>query len=277
MFIPSTDDEKRGYPPYAKSRENLKVNNETLTLPLNDNGNLNLSEGNPYNVNGDLDSAYTKGFYKHKNLDLATNGVMPELAHLIDRGKVAIISNAGNLIEPATKEELLAGTKPSPPFLFAHNHQKSLVLNGIASKLQYTGWAGRVYDLWQGVNGDSVYRLNMGISSNSHLFYGEKTEPLVVDARGPKKYIWNIKRDIYDNFLEIQTGDMFEDLYTKKQKHSFILQDTLYDDWKNKSPSWLSKNAYGGELFSYPSNSELQQNKVKASSYLLEKLEAVAK
>ena len=277
MFIPSIDDENKGYPAYEKGRENLKVNNTPLTLPLNDEGNLDLSGGNPYNVDGDLDSAYTKGFYTHNGFDLATNAIMPELAHLINKGKVAILSNAGNLIEPATKEELLSGTKQSPPFLFAHNHQKTLALNGIASKLQYTGWAGRVYDLWQGVNGQSVYRLNIAINSNSHLFYGEKTEPLVVDASGPKKYGWSIKREIYDNFLEIQTGDIFKDLYTKKQKHSFTLQDVLYDDWKNKSPEWKSKNAYGGELFSSPTDKQLQQNDVKAATSLLKNLEAVAK
>ena len=277
MFIPSTNNEKTGYPPYARGRENLKVDNKELTLPLDNDGNLDLSSGNPYNVDGDLDSAYTKGFYKHSGLDLATNGVMPELAHLIDKGKVAIIANAGNLIEPATKEELKSGIKPTPPFLFAHNHQKTLTLNGIASQLKYTGWAGRVYDEWQGVNGDSVYRLNMGIGSNSHIFYADKTEPLVVSSSGPKRYEWSIKRDIYNNLLDIQTNDIFKDLYSKKQKHSFILQDVLYNDWKNKRPQWSSKNAYGDELFSYPDSSKLQQNKIKATSSLLKKLKAVAR
>ena len=277
MFIPSSDDEKTGYPPYARGRENLKVANNPLTLPLDSNGNLNLSSGNPYNVDGDLNSAYTKGFYKHKGLDLATNGIMPELAHLVDRGKVAILSNTGNLIEPATKEELLSGAKKKPPFLFAHNHQTTLVCNGIASKIQYTGWAGRVYDAWQGINGDSLYRLNMGIGANSHMFYGDKTEPLVISAKGPSKYMWNIKRGIYNDLLDIETGDIFEDLYTSKQKHSFTMQDVLYDDWINRKPEWTSTNAYGDELFKYPSSAKLQQNKVKATPHPLEKLKAVAR
>jgi len=277
MFIPSSNDEKSGYPPYARGRENLKVANNPLTLPIDENGDLNLSSGNPYNVSGDLDTAYTKGFYKHKGLDLATNGIMPELAHLVDRGKVAILSNVGNLIEPVTKEELLSGAKPKPPFLFAHNHQTTLMCNGIASKVQYTGWAGRVYDAWQEINGDSLYRLNMGIGANSHMFYGDKTEPLVIGAKSPNRYMWNIKRGIYDDLLEVETGDIFEDLYTKKQKHSFTMQDILYNDWENKSPEWTSTNAYGEELFKYPSDAKLQQNRVKATPYPLDKLKSIAR
>jgi len=88
--------------------------------------------------------------------------------------------------------------------------------------------AGRVYDLWQGINGESLYRLNMGIGANSHMFYGDKTEPLIIHSSGPSKYMWNIKREIYDDLLEVQTGDIFEDLYTNKQKHSFLMQDILY-------------------------------------------------
>jgi len=277
MFIPSSDDDKTGYPPYARGRENIKVNNESLSLTLDDNGNLDLSGGNPYNVDGDLDSAYTKGFYKHDGLELATNGIMPELAHLVDKGKVAIISNAGNLIEPATKSELLSGLKPQPPFLFAHNHQTTLTFNGIASNVQYTGWAGRVYDAWEGVNGDTLYRLNIGIGDNSHLFYGEKTEPLVIDSNGPSRYSSNTKRAIYDDLLNLSTGNIFEDLYTKKQKHSFTMEEKLYNDWENNSPTWRSQNAYGDMIFTYPSNTQLQQNDVEASPYLLQKLESVAK
>jgi len=278
MFIPSSDNEKTGYPPYARGRENLKVKNESLTLPLNSNGDLDLSGGNPYNVDGNLDTAYTKGFYKHKGLDLATNGVMPELAHLINRGKVAILSNVGNLIEPATKQELEDGIKPTPPFLFAHNHQTTLTENGIASKVQFTGWAGRVYDAWQSINGDSIYRLNMGIGSNTHMFYGDETEPLVVGAKGPSKYSIGTRRDIYNDLLDVSNSDIFKDLYSKRQKHSFIMQDILYNDWMNKKPIWSSKNAYGDELFTYPSDKKLQQNSdVKASPYLLDKLKSIAK
>jgi len=278
MFIPSSDDEKTGYPPYSRGRENLKVNNEELTLPLDDNGDLDLTVGNPYNVDSNLETAYTKGFYKHKDLDLATNGIMPELAHLIDKGKVAIVANTGNLIEPATKKEFEDGVKEEPPFLFAHNHQTTLIFNGLAGEIQYTGWAGRIYDAWKNLNGDTLYNMNIAINSNAHLFYGEETEPLVINSSGPSRYATYTKRGIYDDLLNLQGNNIFENLHINKQKHSFDMQDTLWDDWNNNAPVWVSKTAYKEELFRYPDSSVIQQNlDVVADSVTTKSLEAVAK
>ena len=107
MFIPSGEDPQKGYPNYHNIRNNIRVEEKELTLP--NSQELHLTPGNnPYDVRNDLTLAYTKGFYRHEGLDYATNGLMPELAHLINRGKVAIVANCGNLIEPVTKEQLLS-------------------------------------------------------------------------------------------------------------------------------------------------------------------------
>jgi uncharacterized protein (DUF1501 family) len=277
MFIPSSDDEKSGYPSYANIRDTLRVDNNELILPLDDNGNLDLSQGNPYATNNSLPEAYTKGFYKHDGLDVATNGLMPEIAHLVNKGKVAIVANLGNLIEPATKEELRSKTKPLPPFLFAHNHQTKLTMNGIASKLDFTGWAGRVYDNWQNINGGDIYGLNIAINRTEHLFYGAETTPLILSQNGPTEY-FRIKRDMYDNYMDIEKGDKYRRYYNRIKKHSFEMQDTLVDDWQNNSPTWESKNAYGGELFKKPTSEELSQSKpIFADGSLLRQFKAVAK
>ena len=277
MFIPSTDDEKRGYPSYASIRDTLRVENNELTLPLDDDGNLDLSHGNPYATNNSLPEAYTKGFYKHNGLDVATNALMPEIAHLVNRGKVAIVTNLGNLIEPSTKEELKNKTKPLPPFLFAHNHQTKLTMNGVASKLDFTGWAGRVYDNWQTINGGDIYGLNIAINRTEHLFYGAKTTPLILSQNGPTAYS-RLKRDMYDNYIAIAKKDKYRRYYNKIREHSFEMQDTLVDDWKNNAPTWSSKNAYGGELFKEPSSEELSQSKpISADGSLLKQFKAVAK
>ncbi len=84
---------------------------------------------------------------------------MPEIAHLINIGDLAVVTNLGNLEMPSTKEELLNKSKPLPPFLFAHNHQTKLTMNGVASKLDFTGWAGRLADRWIGLNGGDISRL----------------------------------------------------------------------------------------------------------------------
>ena len=283
MFVPSGDDPKTGYSNYANIRDNIRVADRELQLVVDSNGNLDLSGGNPYAAGRDLAKAYTKGFYRHtdsngNDLGYATNAVMPELAHLVDRGKVAIVANCGNLIQPVTKSELSADKRLLPPFLFAHNHQSKLAMNGVASQLDYTGWGGRVADHWLTVNGSGIYGVNMAVRHKSHLFYGDQSSPLFVPANGPTLY-YNIDSDLnnYTEFMNVSRRDVFRKFYNKIRQHSFLYQSTLKGDW-DSSPSFTSSNAYGGTLFSYPGNSALDQaGGRKASDEMLGTMQAVAK
>jgi uncharacterized protein (DUF1501 family) len=277
MFIPSSSDEKKGYPNYARIRDSIRVEDNELSLSTDDDGNLDLSSGNPYASNNSLPEAYTKGMYKHDGLDVATNGLMPEIANLVNQGKIAIVANLGNIEMPATKAELKAKTKPLPPFLFAHNHQTKLAMNGIAGKLDFTGWAGRLADRWISINGGDIYGFNIGIGSSEHLFYGDKTTPLIISSNGPTSY-FRIKRTLANNYMAISKGDKFRRYYNKIREHSFEMQDTIVNDWNNNSPSWSGTNAYGGELFSAPTNEQLSQDKpILADIGMLRSLKAVAR
>ena len=276
MFVPSGSDPLKGYENYAKARDGIKVANQDLAISSNNNL-LDLSAGNPYDMASDLSQAYVKGFYKHTGMDLATNALMPEIAHLVNENKVAIVTNVGNLIEPATKVEFEGKTKNLPPFLFAHNHQTKLAMTGEASLLNYSGWAGRIADNWIDVNGGDIYGMNINVGRSSHLFYGDKTKGLSIKAGGPSSYN-QLKREIYDELLQNQESDKFKKLYQELQQHSFNMQDTIVDDWNNNAPTFSSKNAYGGALFSEPSNSQLKQKKpTLTDTSILKQLKAVAK
>lgn len=279
MFIPSSEDPKKGYPNYHNIRNNIRVEEKELTLP--NSQELHLTPGdNPYDVRNDLTLAYTKGFYRHEGLDYATNGLMPELAHLINRGKVAIVANCGNLIEPVTKEQLLSKKKPRPPFLFAHNQQTKLAFNGEASKLDYSGWAGRVYDHWIRLNPHSIYTMTIGINRGGHLLDGRQTSPLIIGSKGPTKYrLAGNERQMYDEFLSLERRDIFFRLYNTMRRHSFDMQDKIVDDWHNLSPSFDGiTNAYGQPLFSHPDNATLNQTGSNtASMEVLDSLHAVVR
>jgi len=284
MFVPSSSDAKSGYQNYANIRSNIKVSDTELQLPLDSNSNLDLSSGNPYNVDGSLGTAYTSGFYKHNGLDVATNALMPEFAHLVNKGKVAIVANCGNMISPTTKTEYANGSKPKPPFLFAHNHQTKLTLSGEASSLNFSGWAGRVFDKWESVNNGNIYGLNISLSGITHIFEADTTSPLMINPNGPSKYYkieysGNNRRGMYDDFLNLPRRDMFTNLYNKIRKHSFDMQDTIVDDWQNNAPDFSSlQNAYGKELFSKPTDAQLQQKSpIFACTSLLKGLSAAAK
>jgi len=281
-FIPSSSDQKLGYQAYANARETIKVANNPLTLPLN-NGELDLSGSNPYAVSDNLAKGYLKGFYTHDGFDLATNALMPEIAHLVNLGKVAIVANVGNLIMPGTKEEFQSQQKPLPPFLFAHNHQTKLAMTGEASTLNYNGWAGRLFDNWIDVNGGDIYGMNIAVGRSEHLFYGDKTKGLRINPSGPTSYSGfnQDMKNIFNGLNDLEESEMFKRFFKKLKKHSYDMQEVIADDWNNNSPDFSkfsAKNAYGGELFSTPSHAQLQEsNPVLTDTSILKQLKAVAK
>jgi len=283
-FLPVSNDPNKGFDNYYNIRNNIRVEKNELSLPVSE-GELDLSSGNPYASNNGLMSGYTKGFYKIDGWDLGFNALMPELAHLAGKGKVALFANMGNIIEPATKEELKNQSKPKPPFLFAHNHQTKLALNGEAALLDYTGWAGRVADLWGDIN-SSIYGINIAISSVTHLFEGNNSSSLTIGVNGPDTYRHFEHRskeesiDILRSFITQPKDTTYSNLYARKRDHSIDMQNEIHEDWHNFDKSvWQNKsNAYGGELFSYPSSAQLEQkNPVFADGEMLKRLKAIAK
>jgi len=282
-FIPSSNHPTTGYPNYEKIRNNIKVANNPLTLPLDGNNELDLTQGNPYEQNNSLEKGYIKGFYRHTDLNgndlgIATNALMPEVAHLFNNNHVALIHNCGNLIQPATKAEFEAKTKQLPPFLFAHNHQTKLTLNGEATYLDYTGWAGRIFDRYATLNGGDIYGMNISVGGVTHLFDAQQTAPLLIRPSGPSRYK-TLPKNLYEDFLALNRRELFTNLYNKLRIHSFDMQNTIVNDWQNNAPDFSSlTNAYGDALFSKPTNTQLSQSSsTTASTSLLQQFEAVAK
>ena len=250
MLVPSGDDENRGHALYASNRGDLAVAN--LDLPLTAmEGKLSLAS-NPYEQNGSLTAAYRKGFYKHNKegqtqIDgLACNALMPELAHLANEGKVAMIANAGNLISPTR----------GPRYLFAHNNQRRLTFTGANMSLDRRGWAGLLADRWLGINGNSVYGMNIGVDKNPHLFSGNETGGFSASSSGPISYN-GINRPLYNDWLGLEESGRFKGFYASLRKHSLATQDVINNAWEN-AYEFHSNNAYGEKLFSWPNPAKLE-------------------
>ena len=78
---------------------------------------------------------------------LGINSMMPDIAAMYTRGKIAIVSNVGPLVKPTTKIQA-DNNEDLPVFLFAHNHQKRALYTAQAETLGETGWAGKIADNW---------------------------------------------------------------------------------------------------------------------------------
>lgn len=82
----------------------------------------------------------------------------PNLAPLMpvfDAGRLAVVLNVGTLIQPTSKANYQAKSVPLPPKLFSHNDQQSF-WQASNPEGATTGWGGRIGDLLQSGNGNSV-------------------------------------------------------------------------------------------------------------------------
>jgi len=276
MFVPFSDDEKSGYSNYASIRDTLRVDDTVLTYSTDSNGALLLETGenNPYYVDGNLYKSYLKGVYKHDGMSVATNALMPELAYLTDQGNVAVVLNAGNLIMPGTKEEFAQNAKPLPPFLFAHDFQTKLMLNGVSATLNYDGWGSRCSKIIGDVNGSDIYTTNISFEGETEIFYGE-SRYLKLPADKVISYSRLNYRGLYDEGVNLQS-DEAGSFYNALRKHSFIMQDALASDYSN-AYNFTSTNAYNLNLFTSPSADVLGEKYVTTNLSLLPKLKSVAK
>jgi uncharacterized protein (DUF1501 family) len=251
MFIPTTDDSKKGYSAYAKARGILAIDNNALNLPIANNKlALEGGEKNPYYKNGTITDSYTKGFYE-TNFGIGVNPLMPELAYLIKSNKVAIVPNMGTLHQPTTKKDIIDKKAILPIHLYSHNSQRALFYTGDSQNQNAIGWAGHLADMWGDINNSSVYGLNLSIDRTSKLQFGKNTNPLVIARGGPSTYrnIKDKERELYNKLLQIDSKNSFKRLYNTLKGKSFTYQDILKQDWKI-NPTYTSTNGYGEAIFS---------------------------
>lgn len=116
-------------------------------------------------------------------------GFAPQLANLralFEAGHAALVPNVGTLVQPVTKAEFNAGSKPLPFQLFSHSDQQRAWETGLPAAESRTGWLGRLGDLTAGVfNPGSQVSVCMSISSNNVIQAGETTPQFMLNQGGP--------------------------------------------------------------------------------------------
>ena len=97
-------------------------------------------------------------------------GLNPGLAAihpLWAQGKLAVLANAGMLVQPVTRPQFLANAVPLPTNLFSHSDQTQQMQSGVPSSSGGTGWGGRAADLVQPLNGTSTFPAAVSIAGPS--------------------------------------------------------------------------------------------------------------
>ncbi len=288
MFIPA---EAKIYEQYAGIRGDiLSVKNEDLTTLLGDTRaalKLSKGSGNPYYAQGSMTEAYTKGFYKHSvsnfSSKIATNAMMPEIAHLMNQGKGAIVYNVGNITHPATKAQLKSGEIKIPVSYSSHMDAQKYLASGQAGKPTFaTGWLGGLADTWGNINQNPIYKLNTNLSryGSAQMLFGHKENPLNFPYKGPmsfKGYNKDSEKKTLDALIALDRRTLFKELFNKNRKTALDEVNTTVSDWENVSGSFSElKNAYGETLFHQTSQSDLGVDK-RVHTHYIQYFEAAAK
>jgi uncharacterized protein (DUF1501 family) len=100
----------------------------------------------------------------------ALHPTMTEMQSLFNQSRVAVIANAGPLVQPLTKAEYSSGSKPKPSKLFSHNDQQSS-WQALAPEGAKVGWGGRFGDLLSAGNSQAVFT-SISLSGNAVFMAG---------------------------------------------------------------------------------------------------------
>ncbi len=105
---------------------------------------------------------------------------LTELRDLFAQGRLAVVCNAGPLVEPLTRATYQNGTGKKPLQLFSHSDQVTLWQTSIADNASQTGWGGRTADRTASLNGAATFPQVVSIAGLSTFVIGTNSRPLAI-------------------------------------------------------------------------------------------------
>jgi uncharacterized protein (DUF1501 family) len=110
------------------------------------------------------------------------HGKAPEIASLFSSKELAVVANAGALVQPLTKSQYQSQQAGIPNNLFSHSDQQSAWQSSIAQGHSATGWAGRVADYVASQNmNSSEFPTFFSVAGNVLEGVGASTQPVALN------------------------------------------------------------------------------------------------
>lgn len=105
---------------------------------------------------------------------------MPEMQGLFAKGQLALLANVGTLIAPTTRAEIQSRSQQLPANLFSHEDQQLQMQTAAPDSFATTGWAGRVADKIQPLNGTALFPPITTVAGSAIFCTGQQTAPYAV-------------------------------------------------------------------------------------------------
>jgi uncharacterized protein (DUF1501 family) len=94
-------------------------------------------------------------------------------------GKLAVLCNVGSLVQPITRAQYSAGVG-KPYQLFSHSDQVAQQQTSIAKTVGQTGWAGRIADKTNSLNGTVALPMNISLAGTNLFSTGINSRQLAI-------------------------------------------------------------------------------------------------
>jgi uncharacterized protein (DUF1501 family) len=144
---------------------------------------------------------------------------LPELQSLFGQSRLAVLANAGVLLEPTTRSAYLAETALLPPQLFSHNDQQTHWQTSLADQAARTGWGGRLADTLTSLNVGSSISAGLSLSGSNVFQVGQTSLPYAVSPEGVIS-LWyynetwgNVETEVTRSMLQATTTNLYETTY----------------------------------------------------------------
>ncbi len=181
------------------------------------------------------------------DIQYALAPTMPRLKARFDQGAMAPLLNVGPLIVPLTRAQYDSRNNasfPRPAKLFSHNDQQS-TWQSSQPEGSVTGWGGRMGDLAQSSNTNSMFTL-MNATGNAVFMTGETAAPYKVSNNGATLFRGLDRGRVYrsqsasaalDSLLRASNGNVLEADYSMINARSIEYGGFISDALENTTVS----------------------------------------
>lgn len=173
-------------------------------------------------------------------------GFHPELvdaSRLFHQGKMAVVGNVGNLIEPVAKAAYKERKLKLPPHLFSHKEQTDY-LHALNGGEMETGWAGRLAEAMSEFNVNQQLAMNITLSGDNNMQRGNLILPYSVKNTGvnaiealseenPADFSAS-RAKLYRNFLNKNRTHLLQKHYSDIQLSAWSMAQYVSDILKSQ-------------------------------------------
>jgi uncharacterized protein (DUF1501 family) len=164
--------------------------------------------------------------------------MLTESRNLFNRGKLAVLSNIGNMLEPINKQSYFDKTALPPAHLFSH-HDQTLYADTLNNGELSSGWAGRIAEAMNEINLNQQLAMNISVAGDNYWQRGIANLPYTVRNSGVSIIDQLSEKDptafsasrakLYRHFLGTGRNHLLQQYYSNVQLNAWVTAQYVSD------------------------------------------------